>query len=741
MKMINLYFAKENFLRTLLLTISLIFFSSSITLLNAQCEADAGSFASQEICMLDAEVVLAAVPAEDAVVPDDFETLFVLTTGEELVIRQVADEPSFTVEAPAGLYTIHTLIYDDATLDLNQITLGFTTGFEVNALLQQGGGDICGSLDVDGVKFRFGACDDEYPCTAESATISTEDLTVICADDGVADPIDVTVEGGNGTDSQWIITDADGNILSLPEAPPFDLEGAGAGVCQIWYVTYEEPLEGAEIDANVADLSGCFALSNAISVTRLAGAECQQEECTAEAGTLRSFFQPCLRDGAVTLTVRVDEPPVIPEGYEMLYVLTAGNSLVIEQVSSEPNITVTSTGRYRVHSLVKNATLNLDAITLGETTASELNALLVQGGGSICAALDLTGTFFSVVECPDVCRADAGTMKPSSDACLDKFGNGTISAVSETDPNVLYGYKVTYLLSFGEDLVIEAISSDPVFHINEKGEYRIHRFVYDPDEFSLSTIREGSTTATEVNAMLKQGGGEICAGLDLEGAFFDVSFCRSCYAFAGTLWVQFKNICLEHGHAKLVALHPHTPIVPEGYEVIYLLAAGDDLIIEETNDQPLFEVYYAGDYSIHTLVYNPETLDLEEELELWVTTIYDINALLKQGGGKICGSLDKAGAAFHVKNCHHGYHRTGNATLFPNPANNTLSLQFENLSGSGNIEVQVIDLDGKVLQQQVYPERTHTTSINIAALVGGMYVLEIRRGGEVIQQERFVKSE
>lgn len=740
MKFFNLNFAKENSLRALLLTISLIFFSSSITMLHAQCEADAGSFASQEICLPENGAVLKAVPANDAVVPDGFETLFVLTTGEDLVIQQVSEAPSFTVEAPTGLYTIHTLIYDDATLDLGIVEFGTTTGVDVNNLLIQGGGDICGSLDVAGVKFRFGECDEEETCPAEPATISTNDLTAICADDGVADPIDVIVNGGNGANSQWIITDADGNILSLPDAPPFDFEGAGAGVCQIWYVTFEETLEGAEVDANIADLAGCFALSNAIAVTRLTGADCQQEECTAEAGTVRSFFQPCLREGAANLTVRVDEPPVVPEGYEMLYVLTAGNSLVIEQVSSEPSFTVTRTGRYRVHSLVKNATLNLDAITLGETTASELNALLVQGGGNICAALDLTGAFFSVRECPDVCRANAGTMKPASDACLDKYGNGTISAVSETDPNVLYGYKVTYLLSFGEDLVIEDISSNPTFYINEKGEYRIHRFVYDPDEFSLSTIREGSTTATEVNAMLKQGGGDICAGLDLEGAFFDVAFCRSCYAFAGTLWVQFSQVCLKHGHAKLVALHPHTPIVPEGYEVIYLLAAGDDLIIEETNDQPLFEVYYAGDYSIHTLVYDPETLDLDEELELWVTTIYDINALLKQGGGKICGSLDKEGAEFHVIDCHYGYHRTGNATLFPNPVTNMLAVQFKELNNAKKIEVQIVDLDGRTLQQKVYPGDIQSVLLNVADLVSGMYVLEIHQDGKLIQQERFVKS-
>ena len=90
----------------------------------------------------------------------------------------------------------------------------------------------------------------------------------ICAGDGVADPLDVTLTGAEGTNSAWVITDADGNILALPEGPPFDLEGAGAGVCLIWHLSFEDGLTGAEVGANAADLEGCFSLSNPISVTR-----------------------------------------------------------------------------------------------------------------------------------------------------------------------------------------------------------------------------------------------------------------------------------------------------------------------------------------------------------------------------------------------------------------------------------------------------------------------------------------
>ena len=57
--------------------------------------------------------------------------------------------PSFTVNQ-IGLYRIHTLVYDPATLNLGVVVFGQTTGFDVNSLLIQGGGSICASLDVQG---------------------------------------------------------------------------------------------------------------------------------------------------------------------------------------------------------------------------------------------------------------------------------------------------------------------------------------------------------------------------------------------------------------------------------------------------------------------------------------------------------------------------------------------------------------------------------------------------------------
>ncbi|WP_299523607.1 T9SS type A sorting domain-containing protein [Winogradskyella sp.] len=98
----------------------------------------------------------------------------------------------------------------------------------------------------------------------------------ICADDAIPDPINVEIVGtGVGANNGWVITDqGTGEILGLPPGPPFDLEGVFAGVCDVWYIRYEDGLTGLAMGNNVSDLSGCFDLSNPISITRLAGTDC-----------------------------------------------------------------------------------------------------------------------------------------------------------------------------------------------------------------------------------------------------------------------------------------------------------------------------------------------------------------------------------------------------------------------------------------------------------------------------------
>lgn len=106
------------------------------------------------------------------------------------------------------------------------------------------------------------------------ALISGGDELSTCAGDGVSDAFDVTLTGQEGDSSAWVITDAELNILGLPPAPPFDLEGAGPGTCLVWHLAFDATLSGAMVGANVADLTGCYDLSNPITVERYEGDDC-----------------------------------------------------------------------------------------------------------------------------------------------------------------------------------------------------------------------------------------------------------------------------------------------------------------------------------------------------------------------------------------------------------------------------------------------------------------------------------
>lgn len=95
--------------------------------------------------------------------------------------------------------------------------------------------------------------------------------------DGTPDMVSgITLDDSDvmGTNSSWVITDADNNILGLPGTMEMlegvDFDGAGAGVCFIWYLRYEGELTGLEAGMSADNLSGSFDLSNSIMVTRSA---------------------------------------------------------------------------------------------------------------------------------------------------------------------------------------------------------------------------------------------------------------------------------------------------------------------------------------------------------------------------------------------------------------------------------------------------------------------------------------
>ncbi|GAA4949029.1 hypothetical protein GCM10023314_22890 [Algibacter agarivorans] len=171
-------------------------------------------------------------------------------TDLDLNILATPDAPPFDLEgAGEGVCLIWNLSYAE-NVNLDGIT---------NA------GDITGCFDLSNpiTVTRNGVHGGQIAIVGGATEIE------ICAGDGNSDAFDVTLSDDiMGDNSAWVITDPDLNILGLPSGPPFDLEGAGEGVCLIWHLSFEDGLTGAEVGMNAADLAGCFDLSNPITVAR-----------------------------------------------------------------------------------------------------------------------------------------------------------------------------------------------------------------------------------------------------------------------------------------------------------------------------------------------------------------------------------------------------------------------------------------------------------------------------------------
>ena len=267
---------------------------------------------------------------------------------------------------------------------------------------------------------------------------------------------------------------------------------------------------------------------------------------------------------------------------------------------------------------------------------------------SICASLDAVGAAVTVEECP--CTADAGTITADeSTVCFDLgLNQAVISATPDGNAIVPTGYETFFVLTQGAGLLIVDADATPAFTVFATGDYTIHTLVYDPSTFDLGTIELGVTTGQDVLDYITGNG--LCASLDATGAQVTVQFCIICDADAGTLVIDASPVCLFMGTAQVGASHVVQPVEPDGYATAYVLTQGPGLVIVALNLGPVFTISQPGDYTVHTIVYDPNTID-PGAIELGVTTGFDINALLVQGGGTICGALDVVGAAVTVEDC------------------------------------------------------------------------------------------
>lgn len=173
---------------------------------------------------------------------------------------------------------------------------------------------------------------DTTACDAKGGMIALANGTTkarIIVDD-TPDPLNVTRDSSAAGDNiGWLITDSELKILALPTMPPFDLNGAGVGTCLIWSISYEDGLQGLSVGENAGELEGCFALSNPITVERLApGTQIVETgQVSMPSGETTRYTCPG-NDGPITVQLNYETPAgqvayvVTDESFNILKVST-----------------------------------------------------------------------------------------------------------------------------------------------------------------------------------------------------------------------------------------------------------------------------------------------------------------------------------------------------------------------------------------------------------------------------------
>jgi hypothetical protein len=78
--------------------------------------------------------------------------------------------------------------------------------------------------------------------------------------------------------------------------------------------------------------------------------------------------------------------------------------------------------------------------------------------------------------------------------------------------------------------------------------------------------------------------------------------------------------------------------------------------------------------------------------------------------------------------------------MYPNPTSGQVALSF-NLKNETNVEVMVMDIQGKVIAQRAYGSMNGSSVIeyNAAGLTPGVYVVEVLLDGEKITRRLVVE--
>ena len=645
------------------------------------CMADAGTLVADTIDCLspDSSVVLSATAGMQAMVPEGYSQVFVLTQDSSLTLVSVDSLPGFEVAA-TGMYTIHSLVYNPSELTLPELNDSVSvTGFDLLAQIEAD--SLCASLDVTGASFVVEPCvQDTVPpappvCMADAGTLVADTVDCLSPDSSLVLSATEGMQAmvPEGYSQVFVLTqDSSLTLVSVDSLPEFGV--AATGMYTIHSFVYNpSELTLPELNDSVAvtgfDLLAQIEADSLCASLDVAGASfvvepCVQDTipveppvCLADAGTLMADSVSCLSpDSSVVLSATEGMQAMVPEGYSQVFVLTQDSSLTLVSVDSLPGFEVAATGMYTIHSLVYNPS-ELTLPELNDSVAVTGFDLLAQiEADSLCASLDVAGASFVVEPCvqdtvppaPPVCMADAGTLVTDTVDCLSPDSSLVLSATAGMQAMVPEGYSQVFVLTQDSSLTLLAIDSIPYFVVGSPGKYTLHSFVYNPSELALPDPND-SVVVTGFDLLAQIEADSLCASLDVAGAAFEVRECEaSCVVEAPSMSALKENLCLNEGIAELQAFPEDFPKEGEEYTQVFILTSGEEERVQKVSEWPLFQVNQPGTYKVYSFIYNSRDIFLGL-IEFGQLNLQELIAFV--GELDPCASFSPEGASFSVEDC------------------------------------------------------------------------------------------
>jgi len=698
--------------------------------INPTCTANAGTLIvdSNPVCLVAGSATISATPQGNATVPTGYSTTYVLAIGG--VIQSISNSPVFTVNTISN-YTIHTLVYDPNTLDLSIIMPTVTPAQDVVNLLIQGGGSICAALDLAGVTANVIICGGQCTTppqllniakTASNCNESTGSATV----NAVGNNNDFTFTFSAGSSSgnsvsglslgTYTVTIADINDPTCFTEETFSIgnaDGPQSTIISTSATSCAANNGSAQLDPSTFTYSWCDGGTGAAR-NDLASGICPVTVTDPATGCTNIIEVEIVEQNLLSVVPIVNENPDcgMMNGVVVLSINGGSNNYTFQW--SDPNsidnairtdlpggtfgVTVTDNG--------PNGCIGTATFSLTENSPSSATVTISSANTVSCPG-DANGTVqYSVT-------LDPGFANPSSEQIVDATGatylNGTLPAgdycVEVRDANGCVAGNECFTIGSPDPIVINA---DVIPTTCQQGGF-------------INLTVTGGTSGSNYDWSDLAGNNDPQNRVDLATGTYSVTVtdnnncsatlenivvpdgCSNCTADGGTLSPDSTNICFSGSALTVSATHVTAPTIPTGFNVIYVLTTGPGFEILQVNSIPEFSINLLGSYTIHTLVFDPTTLNPND-----YTNALALNSDILQGGGTICASLDVAGAPVSLINC--------SGCVTPQIQNVvTIESTCENSDGSA-----IVNIAGSGTYTYQWSSGSSTTNTN-AGLAAGVY--------------------